>query len=106
MDVSDHIHAPPTLQSHLHETRLFLENRISTKGDLPHVPFREGLAVLEQFHHFSDKLEGDGVFSGRSILWKLRTGVRLVKLTSAYTTPLEGIEGKGVAFRLTIRDYF
>jgi hypothetical protein len=67
MDISNHINTPPTLQWQLHKTRLFLEDRVGAEGNLPHVAFREGFAVLEQFHHFSNKIDGDGVFSGRSV---------------------------------------
>lgn len=104
--VSDHIHTPPTLQCQFHKTLLFLEDRVGTKCDLPHVPFWEGIAVLKQFHHLSDKLEGDGVFSGLSILRKFWTNVRLVEFAPACTTPLEDMEERDVGRRLTIRDYF
>lgn len=86
MNISNYISTPPTLQCQLHKTRFFLEDRVGTKGDFPHVPFREGLAILEEFHHFSDKLDGDGVFSSRGVLWELWADVCLVEFTSTYIT--------------------
>ena len=106
MYVSDHIHALPTLQLQLHETFFFLEDRVGSKDDLPHVPFREGITVLEQLHHFSDELKRDGVFSCFSILRKLWASVCLVEFTPTYITHLEGVQERNIGFRLTIRDDF